>query len=108
MATVAEKIAPIHAAMVPHLAALPQIHNFAFNPSALATLLEGEMVQMITIEGVSVGVKESEVRTVLTALRSCSTCKRVEIGELVEETEPEANKVGRTIVVAAGWQGPVS
>jgi hypothetical protein len=109
MAAVAEKIAPIHAAMGPHLAAPSQIHNVAFNPSALTTLLEGEMVQMITIEGVSVEVKGSEVRTVLTALRSCSTFKGVEVRELVGETKPEeANRVGRTIVVVAGWQDPVS
>jgi hypothetical protein len=95
MAAVAEKMAPIHAAMGPHLVAPPQIHNVAFNPSALSTLHEGEMVQMITIEGVSVDVKASEVRTVLTALRSCSTCKGVEVGELEGETGPEeANKVG--------------
>jgi hypothetical protein len=52
-------------------------------------------VQMITIEDVSVEVKGSEVRTVLTALRSCSTCKGVEVGELVGEAGPEeANKAG--------------
>lgn len=60
MAAIAEKMAPIHAAMGPHLAAPPQIHNVAFNPLALATLLEGEVVQMITIKGVPVEVKGSD------------------------------------------------
>jgi hypothetical protein len=58
---------------------------------------------MATIEGVSVEAKGSEVRVVATALRSCVTCRGVEVGELVGETESK-----KTIVVAADGQGPVS
>lgn len=103
MATVEEKMAPIHSAMGPHLAGPPLIQNFAFNPLALPMLLEGEVVQMVTIEGVSVEVKGSQVEAIVTALQSYSTSRGVEVGESARKNKPE-----KTIVVAVGWQGPVS
>jgi hypothetical protein len=53
MATNAEKSAPIYTAMGPHLAAPPLMHNVAFDPSGLKALLEGNTVQMVTVEGIS-------------------------------------------------------
>lgn len=53
MATNVEKLAPICAAMGPHLAAPPLLHNATFDPSGLKALLEGNTVQMVTAEGTS-------------------------------------------------------
>lgn len=98
----AEKLAPIYAALDPHLAAPPLIHNVALEPFGLKTLLQGNTMQMVTVEGVSVGVKRGEVGAIVAALNGCPTCRGVEVGETVGD---DATK---TSILAAGWQGPVS
>ena len=57
MATNAERLAPIYAAMGPHLATPPLMHNATFDPSGVKALLEGNTVQMVTVEVPPVGVK---------------------------------------------------
>lgn len=88
--------------MGPHLAAPPLMHNVAFDSSGLKALLEGGTVQMVTVEGVSVGVEGNEIGTVVAALNICSTCNGVEVGGIV------GDEAAKTIVLAVGWQGPVS
>jgi hypothetical protein len=66
-----------------------------FNPSALAALLEGGVVQMATVCGASA------VGSIVKALRDCTTCKRFEISEVVQEIKlEEADKEGRAVVKA--------
>jgi hypothetical protein len=109
MAADAEKMAPIYTAMDSQLAAPPLMHNVAFGSSGLKALLEGGIMQIVTVEGVSVGINGSEVRTIVAALIGSSTCRGVEIGEIVGDSKQEgADEVGKTFVVAIGWKGPVT
>jgi hypothetical protein len=88
--------------MGPHITPASQMHEIFFNPSALAALLEGDAVQMVTVYGVSA------VGSIVKALRDCSTCKGLEIGDVVQEIKlDEADKAGRAVVMAIGWNGPV-
>jgi hypothetical protein len=100
MATDVEKLAPIYTAMGPHLAAPPVMHNVAFDTSGLKTLLEGGTMQMVTVEGISIGEKGKEVGTIVAALNDCSSCRGVEVGEIVGAP--------KTFVIVIGWEGPVS
>jgi hypothetical protein len=102
MAADAEKVAPIYAAMGAHLAAPPLMHNVKFEPFGLKTLLQRNTMQMVTVEGVSVGAKGGEVGAIVAALNGCLTCRRVEVGEIV------GDDAAKTFVLAVGWQGPVS
>jgi hypothetical protein len=99
MAADAKKMAPIYAAMGAHLAAPPLMHNVKFS---LKTLLQRNTIQMVTVEGVSVGAKGGEVGEIVAALNGCLTCRGVEVGEIAGD-DP-----AKTFVLTVGWQGPVS
>jgi hypothetical protein len=92
----------MHAAMGPHITPASQMHEVFFNPSSLEALLEAGAVQMVTVYGVSA------VGSIVKALRNCSTCRGLEIGDVVQEIKlDEKDKEGRAVVMAIGWKGPV-
>jgi hypothetical protein len=98
----AEKMALVYAATGLHLATPPVMHNLAFHPSGLKALLEGTIMQMVTVEGVSVSLKWREVGAIVAALNGCLTYRGVEVGEVV------GDKAAKTFVLATGWQGSAS
>lgn len=102
-ASVPENLEHIHGVIGPHITVASQMHEIFFNPSALVNLLEGGVVQMITVYGVSA------VESIVKALRECRSCKGFDIGDVVQEIKlDDADQAGIAVVMAVGWKGPVS